>query len=356
MANALNVASLSLNAQEAQNFGEFIISRTIESPALTSVATIYNGIKMNTQVAIGGQMGLSGLKSVACGRMESGAVSILSEVFLNPVDISDTFSICANSIDLEFKPYFNKVNTYKEKYDIAGSDLQLYMTARVEESISQTINRAIWAGDAGIATATTGATGLAVGIDTDFYKYFDGIFAQIVDGVANTGNTIARVAISANTGTTAGAQELAAGASVTIFDAVIKGAGTALRQSADKQLLVSRDVFDNYITYLIGKGIDPSYTIEGIAIVKYKGIPVVNMEGAWVAFENVLQNTVTGLPYMPHKVILTVGTNIAIGTLQESGLKELDTYYDWMTKSSKIAFGFTLDAKLVENSMVSVAY
>jgi len=357
MANAVNVGGLTLNPQEAQSVSEFIMARTIMSPALQSYATIYNGIKMNTQVVIAGNMGMSGLKSANCGRQSSGAESVLSEKFLNPVNVSDTFAMCGDDIDGEFKPFKNKVQSYKDLYDFEGSDIALLLAAKIEGSIVEAVDRLIWASDVDMEEATSSTSGVVPSSPADFYTKFytptDGVWKQIVED-----STIERFTITKNAQTTVANQALAAGESVTIFNAVIKNAKTQLRQSLDKQLLVSRDVFDNYVDYLISKGENNSiqYTVDGIASVKYKGIPVINMEGAWISFETILQNTTSGVQLDPHKVILTTPSNIAVGTLQESGIKELDTHFDWLTKKTYIAYGFTVNAIVVEADMISVAY
>jgi hypothetical protein len=351
MANSLKL-DLTIGPKEAQAVSEFIMARTIASEAIEGYATVYDGISMNTQLVISGNLGLTGLKNASCGRNFSGAESTLSERFLNPVAISDTLSLCGGDIDAEFKAYKNPIKTYKELYDFTGSDIELLLAAKVEEAIQPTLDRVIWASDTAITGATSGATGLISGVDAAFYNTTDGLWKQF----QSTG--ITRVTIAKNAATTASGQTLAAGDAKVILDSMLAKGSVQLRQAKDKHFLVSGEIFDNMVDYLISVGNASSieYSVEGIPTVKYKGIKIVNMEGTFVSFQNVIQNTVTNLPANPHKVILTTPSNIAIGTLDKGGISEVSSHYEWTTNINYVYYGFTVGAIVLEDSMAVVAY
>jgi hypothetical protein len=54
--------------------------------------------------------------------------------------------------------------------------------------------------------------------------------------------------------------------------------------------------------------------------------------------------------------LLTTKTNIPVGTLNVNDLTALEIFYEKVTRSNYMGFGFSLDAKLLEEYMAVAAF
>lgn len=361
MATGIDLTGLTLNPIEVQDIQDFIIERVFEHPQIKAIHDMQTGINVKQQIILAGQFGKTGLKKAAsCDRQTSGAQSALTEKYWDPKGIEDTLVVCAAELDPLFKAYYSKVQRYKELYDITGTDLEVFYAIMLEESIVKTIWRAAWYGDTAVAAAGAGTAGLVSAANVKFYDYFDGLWKQIFAAV--TATTVNRVTITENAVTTSKANQLtlAAGAAVAYLKSVYEAADVRLRNNPEAQFLVTRELFDNYIDYLEDKGIvyDIDIMQNGLQAVKYRGKKVVNMETVWCIDEreDFVNNTTDNVYYLPHRIVLTDKMNIPIGTLSESDFEELEQWYNIDERQNKTAYGFTEDAKLIEEYMITVAY
>lgn len=343
MAHTLNLSALTLNPKEQTEFAQFIQERIFETPALADIFDIRTGVKMKEQIVFASLLSKSGIKDTSCTRPTSGATSTLTQKYFEPVGVGDTFELCQTEVNALFKAYYDKINSYKEKFDITGSDEELFLSALIENSASMAIQRLAWFGDTAIAAATSGAAGLISAGDVKFYDAMNGIWKQIFAGV--TATTIKKTNIE----TTAEAT----------FEGIWAAADTRLRTSPDKMILVSRSIFDKFTKELRAaqQNFSLEYTENGMAMVKWNGIPVVNMENVWdLNLADFVENTTTNDPYLPDRVVLTVKNNFALGTLNDGDFTELEAWYNKDERKNKLAYGMTIDAKLLEEYLVSVAY
>lgn len=360
MANAINTSNLTLNAKESVDFSAFIIEKIFTRPELKSIMDVVTGVKMKEQIVLAGQFGKTGIKGTStCTRKESGAQSVMSQKYWEPVGIEDTLILCQASLDALFKAYYDKITSYKQKYDIVNSDEEVFLSLLIEESINATIPRAAWFGDKNIAVATSGTSGLIASGDTVFYNYFDGIFAQIFDGV--TAGDIEKVAITQNAGTTIVAQTtLANNVAENYFEAMWAKADPRLKSDPTRQILVSGTIFENYRKSLSAKGDNQQvqYIQEGFSSLKWNGMPVINMETVWdvTLKSDFKDNTVNNAYYLPNRIVLSTPSNIKVATLNEQDFTELEVWYEKKEREYNIAYGFSLDSKVIEEYMIVVAY
>ena len=137
-------------------------------------------------------------------------------------------------------------------------------------------------------------------------------------------------------------------------------ADSRLRGDETKQYLVSREIFENYRQYLQGKGENFSieYTVDGLQSLKWNGVPVVNMENVWdlrlrADFE---QDSTNNAYYLPNRAVLTVPANIPIGTLNEDDMSVDEPFYEKKERQLYIPYGYSIDAKVLEEYMIVVGY
>jgi hypothetical protein len=192
-----------------------------------------------------------------------------------------------------------------------------------------------------------------------FYDYFDGLWKQIFAGVIAA--TVNRYTITENAEVTTVAQlTLATGRSVEIFEAVWANADPRLKANPDKLMYVSNAIWENYRQFLQSKGenFTIQYTTEGFRELMWNGTSIVNMETIWDLDlqADFVDNTTNNAYLLPNRVVLTVPNNIPVGTLNDKDFDELEIFYDKIARNNYMGYGFSLDAKLLEGYMISVAY
>ena len=59
---------------------------------------------------------------------------------------------------------------------------------------------------------------------------------------------------------------------------------------------------------------------------------------------------------LPHRAVYTTKTNLGIGTEEVANFSEIDTFYDKKTKTWNMDSEYNIDAKVIDDSMVQLAY
>lgn len=359
MATAIDISGLTLNPKESSEFQEFVIEKVFERPELKALNNVITGVKMKEQIVLASQLGKSGLKGGACTRVSSGAKSTLTQKYWEPQGIEDTLIHCQADMNALFKAYFDKINLYKEKYEIQGSDQETFLALMYEDTMVRTIYRAAWFADKSVGAATETLAGLKDVENVVFYNYFDGIYAQIFDGVS--AGSIERVVIDENSLTTIEAQTtLTEGYAVSLFEKIWKKADSRLKSDMTAQFYVSGDIWENYRQHLISKGENFSidFTQDGLYTVKWNGKKVINMDSIWdiELQSDFVNNTTENAYFLPNRVILSTPANLPIATMNENDFNEMEVWYEKKERQTYMAYGFSLDSKVVEDYMIVAAY
>jgi len=361
MANTFDESNLTLNALEQQDVSAFIQLKIAQQPSITSIHNLTTGVTMKEQIVIVGRMGKSGIADPNCTLPNSGAKSAFSEKFWEPANIGDTFVNCVAAMNGLFKGYFNKIKTYAEKFNMEGSDLAKLMVVRIEESLMQSIPRHAWFGDKAVPTAAAAVAGLKVAGDAKFYNVINGLWKQIFAAV--TATTIKKIAISENAQITTVLQlTLAAGRAKAILESVFAAASPNMRADLTNQFLLSGALYENYYQSLVAANALDSQSdiINGLSVIKFRGFNVINMETVWDASlqADFVDNTTNNAYYLPNRVVFTSPTNIPIATLEEASLSSVESYFfkSDTTRANVTTYGYTLDAKVLVEEEIVVAY
>ncbi len=356
----LDLSALTLNPKEVENFQEFIIERTFKRPELNSLHRVYTGVANDEQIVLASQLPSVGLKSnTNCGRKKSGAKSTLTEKFWELQGIEDTLIFCGAEINANFKAFYGKIKAYTERYDITGSDTLTFLTLLFEEAINRTIYRAAWLGDKSVAAATSSVAGLIDSDNKKFYDYFNGIWTQIFAGVSNS--KIEKIDITENAAVTPAAQKtLANGAAVAYFEAVLAAADSRLVADSNSQFYVTNGLWQNYRQHLQSKGenFTIQYTTDGFQTLDWNGKKVVNMVNVFEAdlSADFIDNTTNKALFAPNRIVFSSPDNLPIGTSNDKDFSLIESLYDPFGREHYLGFGFNLDAKVLEEKMIVVAY
>ena len=351
--STISVSNLTLNPKEQSDFGKFIMELTFQKPELRAMHTVFEGVTMKEQIVLASALGLTGLKANGCARQSSGAQSNLSQKYWEPAGIEDTFENCQAEINGLFKAYYDKITEYREKYDITGSDEQLFIARLVEEAMNNTIYRAIWFADTDVAASDADTAGLKDGDNTVFFDYFDGLWKQIFEGVSD--NLIKRIDISAQQS----AETVSAANAYANILAVYKAADGRVRGDVNSKFYVDGQTFLGLMEYMQTESVNFTleYTENGFQTVKFLGHEVINMEGIWDSNLQYFEADATDhAAYLPHRIVFTMPSNLPIATLNEDDMTTLESWYNQDERVNKVAYGFSLDAKVIDEKLIVVAY
>lgn len=357
----IDISGLTLNPKEVQSISEMVMELVYSYPELNTLHVLDTGIKMKQQIVVVGRMGKTGVKNPnTCNNVTSDPEVVLTQKYWDPERIEDLMTHCNAELNDLWKAYFDKINEYIEIYEIEGTDLANLLSVRLLESIIDLMWRAIWMADTTVAVAGAAASGVLLAADVKFYDYFNGFWKQIFDGVVAT--TINRVTITENAVTTSKPAQLAlaAGAAVGYFEAVKAVADSRLRGDLNTKIYASREIYDNYLASLkkAGENFTIDYTQNGFQSVKWDGYDVINMENIWgnTSREDFVNNTTDNVYDLPHRVVMSTPANLRVGTLSDTDLESLDTWYEKKDRKQYTRYGFTLDSKVVQEHMIAVAY
>lgn len=356
MASVLNASNLTLNPEELRRISDIIVTMGFENPQIASLHKIYEGLPMKTQLVITDGFGDGGVKANGCERQTSGSSVELSQKYADPQKIEDTITNCQADLSQLFKAYYATIQTYREMYNIEGSDEFLFVLARLEEQIKASAWRLVWMGDKNVAAATSNTAGLISSTNAKFFSPIDGFFAQIFAGV--TAGTVTRVDISA----------LQSSDTITPANAYAKiqsvwaAADMRVRAAEDAIFYVSDSVFTALQMYLIEKsqGFTLGDTFNGLPAFNLFGKKVVNMGFVWdrISRKYFVNNTTSNATYLPHRIVFSTASNLAVATLNESETNgaDVETWYSQDARQNKFAYGYTIDAVVLKNAFVTIAY
>lgn len=353
---AMDLAALHFNAKEEPDFSKFIVERVIEEVALEAIhGPIMTGLTMKQQIVFASQFGLSGISDTGCTRPESGAKTTLTEKFWEPEPVGDTFPICQADYNQLFKAAFDKISSYKERFDITGSDEQMFLATMIATAASQMIRRLAWNGDKDVAAATATDAGLISAANVKFFNPINGLWKQIFADTA-----IPVISLEENAQVTVALQTaLAPGRSVEIFKKMSAAADERLTSDPTAIIMVNRGLFENYRDWLQSQTLpfSPDLTMKGMPMLEWDGHKVVNMSAVWDVYNKYfVNNTENNARWRPNRALMTVPANIPIGTLNDGDFTELDSHFEWKERKFYTAYGMTLDAKHLESYMTVAAY
>lgn len=353
MASAVNIGSLTLNPQEATDVSMAVFEKTYAKPELSAAHDVRTGIQMKTQIPIFGQLGTVGKVSSGCTPNAAGVIPT-TQKYWDPALIDFRITHCEGDVSQLFKLWKRNriaLNTWED----VDNEMLAFIADRAVEAAANAILRISSFGDKAAALASGGGV-LTAGTDLGFFTMIDGLWKQIF--TAKTGGTLtAYHEITENALSTKTAQ-------LALGDDSAQKAFNALYSLIDPRVYsmdslvyeVTRSVFTNWQDYMETKsiGFTLDRTENGSTKWSYRGIPII-VRDDWDrnirAFED------NGTTYnKPHRVILAPLGNIPLGTSDTESLTNFDSFYDKVTRQHYIDVAFYIDAKVIEEYAIGVAY
>ncbi|SNA77319.1 hypothetical protein [Flavobacterium psychrophilum] len=357
--NLLNVDALTLNAVEATELSKFIFSTLLETGDLAKYHDIQTGIFYKEQIPFVGTLGLVGKKSTGCTPKTNDGTVTFTEKFWTPEMIEDRFKNCAKDANRLFKAFKRKQKINPEFFNNIGSEEEGVIFTLIEGALRTMINRKIWFDDRTIRNVSAGGY-LKNEIDADYFNVIDGLWKQIISIDIPVGSKN-HIQITQNSAATYVLQDaLPNDFAIKLFRDMWNQSDSRLKQAiagGEKlNLHVTPRIAQNWADYKEDKSL--VFTLgnaeNGGLLDLYRNIEIVTRYDWESSIEAYFDN---GTKYhLPHRALMTVPTNIPIGTVSLEDLKNLESFYDPLGKQNVTDFAFMLDAKFLQPFMAVAAY
>lgn len=349
----IDVENLTLNAREVESVSDVIFERVFNESDLSEYHDIETGIDVTTQIVLAGRIGLLGKKTTGCTPNEANGLEF-REKFWEPVMEDFRLSHCATDVPTLLKIFRKAQKVNPDFFDRVGSEEFGVIISNVESAMTENIHRKVWFNDKAAAVSTGGGV-FTPGTDLGYFNSFDGLFKQIMVD-AQAGET-PRVTIDANAGANYAAQKLPANKAIEILQAMVEAADERLISDESAYFAVTRGIAENYRATLRTSNLGAGFmeVVEnGRPKLFFDGIEV-KVRYDWGRYIKAYQNN--GTKYnLPNRAILTVKSNIPVGTLSEEDLAKLDVFYDRTLKKNFMDAAYTIDAKHLEGYLTVAAY
>jgi hypothetical protein len=249
-----------------------------------------------------------------------------------------------------------------EKNDLTGTDFINFLEDRYSDAMAEAAFRVAWFGDTAAANYNDSPVGhITNSVSVDYFTMIDGFWKQLFEIGTNTPARYTDNLATKNAQATYALQDFNSTdttnklVSTAIRD-LIQDADMRLRNKSDKIIVCTLSIADQYENELESLGIDASfaYIQPGIKSLERKGVKIFAFDffdRSIDAFEN------NGTKwFLPHRMVMYQPTNLRVGLEQESNLTEFDSFYDKRDMKQISRFGWSMDAKVIEDYMVQVAY
>ena len=349
------------NGKEVQELGEIIIEKAFEKPTLSQIHSIRTGIKAKTQIGYLSRLGKVGKKQGAgCAPTASTSTVTGSQKYWVPEYIEDRWVECWKNLQESF--WMWGLANGLQKPDLTNTDFMKFLTEVVSDAMAEAVLRIAWFSDTDAALVTDSPAGhVTAGTDIDFFNPIDGLWKQLFEIVAANTDRYTNTLQSKNgqasyTLQAFNSTDTTNKVAISTFEGLKYNADFRLRGQSNLVFMVTQSVFDQYAKELRSQNLDTSFErIEGgYNSLMFEGVPIVALD---FMDRNIRENFDNGTKYyLPHRAILTTRDNLPIGTENESNFSEIDVFYDKKEKQQYVDFAFNIDAKVLEDYMVQVAY
>lgn len=359
IAGVLNPASLTWNGKEIMSLSEAIFEATFVNPVDVEFHTIVPGIVAKQQIAFLGLLGLVGKAGSGCDPTADTPTAPSTEKFWNPAAITLRIEECYTTYNASF--FIWSQNKGVKRADLTNTDVFNFIEERTNTALNDAKMRHAWFGDVDAAHYSDSPAGVITdGIDLLFFNAIDGFWKQLY-AIAAADPLRKTITITKNAAAT---YALQAFDSTDTDNQLVTGYMETIRTDADERLsdrddtifIVTKTIYDQYLREIKAGGTEAAWHTrqDGKRELMLDGIPV-RKYSFWDRQIRAYFNDGTKY-FQPHRIIYTVRQNNQIGVEGDSLMNELDVHYDRTTKKSILDSEWLMDAKIIEDYLLQLAY
>jgi hypothetical protein len=357
--NIVDLDPVDFCGKQIESFAEAFWTKTFNNPALGELLTIIPGVKAKQQVVVLGLIGMVGktMQTIQCAPPVSELTIPSVQKFYEPGYVEDRFTECWKNLLEKFTVWGLKVGI--QKPDLTGTDFADFLEAQVIDALIESVYRIVWFGEKDAKTLTAGGH-FKDTLDLAYVNTIDGLWKQFFAIAA--ANPAQRVTIARNQGATFAAQKFTP-QDVTdqvvtgILESMLEGRDDRFAEDANAIFYVTRSVADQYKKERRKfTNIDVAYTRTetGWDTLEFDGVTlyVLKFEDRMIKD---LQSSAT-VAYLPHRIYLANKENLHLATEEENALSQINSFYDQKDKQYYIDLLYSLDALIIEDYKLMVAY
>jgi len=348
----LDPSDLTFNGQEARDIGEAVIESIFENPAVADLMTVYDGIVTKKQIPFLGTLSKITKKDAGCGSGVSSNNIPMTEKFWEPENLKIWLQLCAEDLLNSFWVYAQRLGM--DRSDVTGTTIASFVVERMTAAAQEDLLRIIWFNDKDAENVADGGV-IKNGVSLTDYTIIDGLWKQIFAVVA--GDASRYYEINENTEATKVLQlALDADRAFKVFQNLMSGADSRLKSAPDKIIICTTTLLENYAAYLESQNADASFIrIEnGYSTLRYRNVTVYGMDFWDRTIQADFDN---GTTYdLPHRALLTTKMNLAVGSDKLADAETFKVYYSEDTELNNFKGKYRVDAKLMQDYLIQVAY
>lgn len=359
-----------LSREDVKELSKAIQTAFYAKPNINEFHTIVSGIKHDQQILILGIWdSLTGKLRTQCEETENPGSVGASEKTWSPKLIGDRFEECFEDLMELFWKYSLKSGVAKE--DLTSTDFAAFIQSVLTDAIAEGVFRHVWFGDTDAGNYNSSPAGhITNGTTLGYFNVIDGYWKQIFD-IVTADSDRKSVYVAADTSSIA-TKNAAATYALQRFSAtdttnelitntlqnIIDNADTRLVSGSEAPIfIVTKTVADQYKRERKrASGIDMAYQrVE-------QGIMKLQCDGFDLYVFDFMDRMINGYEnngtkwYLPHRILFTTKSNLQVGTEETSNLSQLEAFYAQYQDKYVIKYAYSLDAKIIEDYKVQVAY
>jgi hypothetical protein len=353
-----NPSQLTFNGEEIRSISEAVIESIFEKPAITEFHRIEENIVAKKQIAYLGLLSKITKKDAGCGTGATSKNIPMSEKFWDPEQVKIWLQLCHTELEDSFMVYAKQRGI--DYADITPTEVAAFIVDRMTDGGIEDALRIVWFNDKNAANVDDSTPGLITsGVSVADYNIINGLWNQIFAIV--TATPARRFTIAANAEATKASQDstlLASNgvAAKNVFNGLMNGADYRLRSARDKVIVATQSLVDAYANYLESVGVDASFVRieEGFTTLRYRGLEIIGFDFWDRTIRADFDNGTKW--HLPHRAILTTKSNLVVGVDASGAIANFDVFYDKTTELNNFKGGYKVDAKVLEDYMIQVAY
>lgn len=354
-----NFGSVNFHGAEETDFAKMIMDETFKQPAMQEFHTVIEGVKEGQQVVYAGLLSKITKADAGCGTGATSKAITARQVLWSLAKTKVWLQLCAEELDSSLGVYSTATGVDRDDL-INASDGKIieFLLKSVTPAMLEDAYRIAWFGDTTHTNvgAGSGTEQIKVGVSTTDYTITDGFWKQIFAIVA--GDATRRVTCTQNAEATFALQDSTLGASAAkdYFKNLLTTADYRLQGAADKVIISTVSLVNNYADYLESQSVDASFIRleSGFIALKRRGTLIIG----WDFWDRTIRADIqNGTKYFsPHRAILTTKGNLQIGLDKKTGIEELELWYSKDTEKNNLRGKYKIGAKVPLSYMIQALY
>ncbi len=352
MAATINLSNFTFSEEQIRDINELVFDEILHAPDLNAIHTLFSGIMYDREIGFIGSSGLVGKAAQGCDPETQDWNINTRKVKWTPKGWEIYLSECASDLADTAAVYCLNKGTRVD--DLTDTDYMAIYVQVLKDAVKDALYRIVWFGDTEAKNVASGGS-VTDGVDTGYFTIIDGFWKQLEAAAAADSSLL--VSIDANTKGTKDEQlsALDGDAAYAILNDLYFKQPIEQKLAKKAQFLVTQTIADGYTKYLMGKGIESTYsnTVDGVPSLKFLGVPVIPVPiwDAQIQAFNDLGDTY----YAPHRAVLIEKANLAVGTPSAEAYGEFDIWYNKNDRKNYVLLKDAIDAKLLNSSRLVFA-